>query len=154
MIRKFSRAAIENFKRFNQSGAHSFVGPVSLIFTSFSLYFAIKFEVSKEIQKSDQHHQELVKIMREDMKIMREDIKSSEQRQENLLKSIHEDMKFSEQRQENLLKIMREDMKSSELRQEKLLDVLTQRLDSTEKRLDYLVSEYRSVGQTEINSSN
>ena len=49
---------------------------------------------------------------------------------------------------------MREDMKSSELRQEKLLDVLTQRLDSTEKRLDYLVSEYRSVGQTEINSSN
>ena len=136
MIRKFSRAAIENFKRFNQSGAHSFVGPVSLIFTSFSLYFAIKFEVSKEIQKSDQHHQELVKIMREDMKIMREDIKSSEQRQENLLK------------------IMREDMKSSELRQEKLLDVLTQRLDSTEKRLDYLVSEYRSVGQTEINSSN
>ena len=136
MIRKFSRAAIENFKRFNQSGAHSFVGPVSLIFTSFSLYFAIKFEVSKEIQKSDQHHQELVKIMREDMKIMREDIKSSEQRQENLLK------------------IMREDMKSSELRQEKLLDVLTKRLDSTEKRLDYLVSEYRCVGQTEINSSN
>ena len=136
MIRKFSRVAIENFKRFNQSGAHSFVGPVSLIFTSFSLYFAIKFEVSKEIQKSDQHHQELVKIMREDMKIMREDIKSSEQRQENLLKSIREDMKFSE------------------LRQEKLLDVLTQRLDSTEKRLDYLVSEYRSVGQTEINSSN
>ena len=136
MIRKFSRAVIENSKRFNQSGAHSFVGPVSLIFTSFSLYFAIKFEVSKEIQKSDQHHQELVKIMREDMKIMREDIKSSEQRQENLLK------------------IMREDMKSSELRQEKLLDVLTQRLDSTEKRLDYLVSEYRSVGQTEINSSN
>ena len=129
MIRKFSRAAIENFKRFNQSGAHSFVGPVSLIFTSFSLYFAIKFEVSKEIQKSDQHHQELVKIMREDIK-------------------------SSEQRQENLLKIMREDMKSSELRQEKLLDVLTQRLDSTEKRLDYLVSEYRSVGQTEINSSN
>ena len=129
MIRKFSRVAIENFKRFNQSGAHSFVGPVSLIFTSFSLYFAIKFEVSKEIQKSDQHHQELVKIMREDIK-------------------------SSEQRQENLLKIMREDMKSSELRQEKLLDVLTQRLDSTEKRLDYLVSEYRSVGQTEINSSN
>ena len=143
MIRKFSRVAIENFKRFNQSGAHSFVGPVSLIFTSFSLYFAIKFEVSKEIQKSDQHHQELVKIMREDMKIMREDIKSSEQRQENLLKIMREDMK-----------IMREDMKSSELRQEKLLDVLTQRLDSTEKRLDYLVSEYRSVGQTEINSSN
>ena len=129
MIRKFSRAAIENFKRFNQSGAHSFVGPVSLIFTSFSLYFAIKFEVSKEIQKSDQHHQELVKILRKDIK-------------------------SSEQRQENLLKIMREDMKSSELRQEKLLDVLTQRLDSTEKRLDYLVSEYRSVGQTEINSSN
>ena len=129
MIRKFSRAAVENFKRFNQSGAHSFVGPVSLIFTSFSLYFAIKFEVSKEIQKSDQHHQELVKIMREDIK-------------------------SSEQRQENLLKIMREDMKSSELRQEKLLDVLTKRLDSTEKRLDYLVSEYRCVGQTEINSSN
>ena len=63
-------------------------------------------------------------------------------------------MKFSEHRQENLLKIMREDMKSSELRQEKLLDVLTKRLDSTEKRVDYFMSGYRSVKQSEINSSN
>ena len=174
MHRKFSSVLIEKSQKLNQSDAYnSFVGQLPLLVSSLSLYYGIKSQVSSEIKTSDQHHQELLKSrdqhqeellksrdqhQEELLKIALEQLKTREKHQEELLKSrdqhheellkiIREDMKSSELRQEELLK-------SSELRQEKLLEVLTQRLDSTEKRVDYFMSGYRSVKQSEINSSN
>ena len=152
MHRKFSSVLIEKSQKLNQSDAYnSFVGQLPLLVSSLSLYYGIKSQVSSEIKTSDQHHQELLKIALEQLKTrekhQEELLKSRDQHHEELLKIIREDMKSSELRQEELLK-------SSELRQEKLLEVLTQRLDSTEKRVDYFMSGYRSVKQSEINSSN
>ena len=163
MHRKFSSALIEKYQKLNQSDAYnSFVGQLPLLVSSLSLYYGIKSQVSSEIKTSDQHHQELLKIALEQLKTrekhQEELLKSRDQHHEELLKIIREDIKSSELRQEELLKShdkhQEELLKSSELRQEKLLEVLTQRLDSTEKRVDYFMSGYRSVKQSEINSSN
>ena len=181
MHRKFSSVLIEKSQKLNQSDAYnSFVGQLPLLVSSLSLYYGIKSQVSSEIKTSDQHHQELLKIALEQLKTrekhqeellksrdqhQEELLKSRDQHQEELLKSRDQELKTREKHQEELLKIIREDMKSSELRQEellksselrqeKLLEVLTQRLDSTEKRVDYFMSGYRSVKQSEINSSN